>query len=83
MNIALVQQSNRIKQIKFNVFGMHMLAEGHDREWRFYYCGSEGKRRPANDIVATNITESKLEQYLDDIYHEMATLSNSTVKREE
>jgi hypothetical protein len=83
VNIALTQPSNLIKQIKFNVFGMHMLAEGRDRKWRFYYCGSEGKRRPANDIAATNISESELEQYLDDIFHEMATSGNSTVKREE
>ena len=83
MNIALAQLRNRIKQIKFNVFGMHMLAEGRDRKWRFYYRGSEGKRRPANDIVATNISESELEQFLGDIFHEMATLDNNTVKREE
>ena len=61
---------------------MHMLAEGRDRKWRFFYCGREGKMRPANDIVATNISESELEQFLGDIFHEMATLNNDTVKRE-
>ena len=62
---------------------MHMIAEGCDRKWRFYYCGSEGKRRPANDVVATNISENELEKFLGDIFHEMATLNNDTVIREE
>ena len=61
---------------------MRMLAEGSGRKWRFFYCGNDGKIRPAHDIVAPDITEDELEQFLGDNFHEMATLSNATVKRE-
>jgi len=71
-----------MKRLRFDVFGRDVLVEKHERGWRVFYRGSEGKRRPATDIVIPpNIEESKLAQYLDDLCHEWATDRNRTVKR--
>ncbi len=60
-----------------------MIAEGCGRQWQFLYYGNGGKCRPAHDLVATDISEDELEKFLGDIFHEMATFSNPTVKRED
>lgn len=71
-----------MKSIKFNVFGRDVLIEKNEDGWQAFYLGSEGKRRPARDIVVPpNVEESKLTQYLDDLCHEWATDRNKSVKR--
>ena len=68
--------------LKFDVFGIDVLIVKADDGWKAYYLGSEGKRRPANDIsVPPNITESEMVQYLDDLCHEWATDRNNSVKK--
>jgi hypothetical protein len=47
-----------------------------------FYLGTDGKRRPATDItVPSNIAESEILQYLDDLCHEWATDRNNCVKQ--
>ena len=71
-----------MKSLKFNVFGRDVLIEHNGNGWQVFYLGTEGKRRPARDIVIPpNIEESKLTQYLDDLCHEWATDRNNSVKR--
>lgn len=71
-----------MKSLKFNVFGRDVLIENNGNGWQVFYLGTEGKRRPARDIVIPpNIEESKLTQYLDDLCHEWATDRNNSVKR--
>jgi hypothetical protein len=71
-----------MKSIKFDVFGRDVLLEKNESGWEVFYIGSEGKRRPARDIVVPpNIQESKLAQYLDDLCHEWATDRNNSVNR--
>jgi len=60
--------------LKFEVFGLKVLVLKVECGWKTFYLGTEGKRRPAIDIVVpANITESEIEQYLDDLCHEWAS----------
>lgn len=71
-----------MKTLKFDVFGRDVLIVRKDGGWKAYYLGSEGKRRPATDIIVpANITESGMAQYLDDLCHEWANDQNNTVKK--
>ncbi len=71
-----------MKSLKFNVFGKHVLVTEHNGGWTTYYLSTEGKRRPAIDIVVpSDIQESEIGQYLDDLCHEWATERNPVVKR--
>jgi len=52
------------------MFGRDVLIVETGGRWEAFYLGSEGKRRPAKDImVPADIEESKLTQYLDDLCH--------------
>ena len=68
--------------LKFEVFGRVVLVTKVDQGWKSFYCGTEGKRRPAADIVIPNGTaESELCQYLADLCHEWATSRHPEVKK--
>jgi hypothetical protein len=58
---------------KFDVFGKVMVAELSATGWQLFVMGIDGKRSPAGVIVPSVVAEDELCQYLDDIYHEMAT----------
>ncbi|MEO1244595.1 MAG: hypothetical protein AAFX56_02830 [Pseudomonadota bacterium] len=67
--------------LTFDVFGRLVLLEGGEDRWTAYYPGSEGKRRPAEDIVIPpGIAESELRQYLADLCHEWAKHRHPDVK---
>ena len=71
-----------MKTLKFDVFGRAVLIVETGSGWEAYYLGNEGKRRPARDIIVpSNIDESEIAQYLDDLCHEWATDRNNSVKR--
>jgi hypothetical protein len=40
-----------MKSLKFNVFGRRVLVVSSEDGWQAFYLGTEGKRRPAIDIV--------------------------------
>ena len=69
-------------RIKLDVFGRLMLAEHTPAGWRVFDLGPDGKRSLAKDTVVPNfISESELDQYLADIFHESATKQSSGVRR--
>ena len=71
-----------MKTLKFDVFGRAVLIVETEGGWEAHYLGNEGKRRPARDIIVpSNIDESEIAQYLDDLCHEWATDRNNSVKR--
>ena len=71
-----------MKSLKFDVFGREVLIVEKDGGWEAFYLGSEGKRRVAKDIVVpSDISESQMRQYLDDLCHEWSTDRNNSVKR--
>lgn len=68
--------------IKLNVFGRPVLVERRGDDWVAYYLGSEGKRRPAEDImIPASIGESELVRYVADLCHEWATARHPNVVR--
>ena len=68
--------------LKFDVFGRMVIVMRVRETWKAYYAGSEGKRRPATDIVIpASIDEAGLCQYLSDLCHEWATSSHLDVKQ--
>ena len=68
--------------IKFDVFGRGVLVSRSGKHWKAYYLGDDGKRRSAPDIVIpSDLGESQIEQYLDDLCHEWASEKHTGVKR--
>jgi len=50
-------------------------------EWLAFYCGNEGKKRKAEGLfIPGALSEAEVIEYIDDLFHEMATPSNSSVK---
>jgi len=67
--------------MKFDVFGKEVEVLRIGNKWQVFYLGSEGKKRPAADIVIPAATkEHDVALYLADIYHEFATHKNPEVK---
>ena len=69
--------------MKLNVFGKKIIEIiRKDDEWQAFYLGNEGKKRKAEGlIIPSSIHESEIDEYIADLFHEMATPSNSQVKR--
>jgi hypothetical protein len=70
-----------INRLKFDVFGRIMIAERSGHAWKLFVVGGDGKRSPADVVVPHFVRESELEQFLDDIFHEMATRERPSVRR--
>jgi len=71
-----------MRTLSFDVFGTQILVSRVKDRWVAYYLGTEGKRRPASDIVVPADTpESEIAQYLGDLCHEWATHRYHSVKR--
>ena len=63
-------------ELKFNIFGTLIAVTGSYGDWRAFYLGTEGKRRPADFIVPRDVMEDDLCEYLADLFHENATPRN-------
>jgi len=71
-----------MKTLTFDVFGRNVLIVETESGWQAYYQGSEGKRRPARDIILpSDLAESEIARYLDDLCHEWATDENKSVSK--
>jgi hypothetical protein len=66
---------------KFDVFGRVMVANRTEDAWSLLVLGPDGKRAPADVVVPAFVSEDQLLQYLDDLYHELATRERPCVKR--
>jgi hypothetical protein len=67
--------------MKLNVFGRNVEIVRRNENWDVFYCGNDGKKRKAEDIlIPGSIEESELVQYISDLCHEWATSRNSEVK---
>ncbi|EPF2931101.1 DUF7661 family protein [Vibrio parahaemolyticus] len=59
--------------LKFNVFGRIMSVYREADNWVLYRESDAGVRTKVYDVVIpSDLTETELAQYLDDIYHEYA-----------
>lgn len=69
-------------RLTFDVFGRRVIVETAERGWKAFYAGSDGKRRPARDIVIPeDIAEAEIERYLADLCHEWASERSPCVRR--
>lgn len=64
---------------RYNVFGRIIAIERIDDAWVCYLVDNDGKRRPAELAIPSDIPHIELAQYLFDIYHEVATPTNGDV----
>jgi hypothetical protein len=65
----------------FDVFGKIMCAEWTDNGWRLLILGTDGKHFASDVVVPSFVTEDELAQFLDDIFHELASPERPCVKR--
>lgn len=70
-----------MQEFKFNIFGTLIAVCGTVGEWRAFFLGAEGKRRPADFIVPGDVAEEDLCEYLADLFHEHATPRNGNAVR--
>ena len=64
---------------RYNVFGRIIAIERVNDNWSCYLIGNDGKRRPAELAIPSDLPHAELAQYLYDIYHEAATPTNGDV----
>lgn len=69
------------EQFAFDVFGKRMVVERAAEGWRLWRPGPDGKRSPVEVEIPAFVAENELLQYLDDVYHELATPANPCVRR--
>jgi hypothetical protein len=71
-----------MRGVKLDVFGRLMLAERTAAGWQLFDLGFDGKRTQAKDVVIPDfISDTELEQYLADIFHESATGKHPGIRR--
>lgn len=68
-------------QHRFNVFGKLVVITGAPGGWSAFLLGTDGKRRKADFVVPSSLTESDLCQYLSDLFHESASSTQPSVTR--
>ncbi len=68
--------------MKLDIFGRMIVEIIRDNEeWHAFRLGNEGKKRMLNDIkIPSDLPESELVGYVEDVYHEWATPNNYHVR---
>ena len=61
---------------------LHFHDQTNQSQWSMFYLSDDGKRRPALDIfVPKFVSESVIENFLEDICHEWTTEKHNSVRR--
>ncbi len=69
-------------KIRFNVFGKIMSVHRINDEWQLFTESNTGIRAKVYDvIIPSELSESELESFLDDIYHEYSSEEHERVIR--
>ena len=68
-------------RLVFDVFGARMEVERAADGWRLWRLGTDGKRSPVEVSIPAFVAEDELLQYLDDVFHEVATPEHPSVRR--
>jgi len=58
--------------LRYNVFGRIVLIRRDGAAWRAFSVGADGKRAPAGFEVPDFLGEDEIEQFLFDLFHELA-----------
>ena len=70
------------KTIRFDVFGRSMTVVRRDDRWLLLSVSGTGINSPVPGVqIPSDLEEKELEQFLDDIFHEHASVENPAVTR--
>ena len=69
------------QELRFDVFGRRVAIVRQAGQWRTFYLGNEGKRRPADFQIAPDVPPDQLIEHLDALFHEHATPRKRVVVR--
>ena len=70
------------KPIRFDVFGKPMAVVRRDNRWLLLSITGTGINSPVSGVeIPPDLEEKELDQFLDDIFHEQASLENPAVIR--
>ena len=69
--------------MRYSVFGRKVIEITRcDSEWQAFFIGNEGKKRNAEGVlIPSSLGKDEIEDYLADLFHEWATISNGEVKK--
>jgi hypothetical protein len=70
----------RSETLRFDVFGRRIDVERTMEGWAAFVPGDEGKRRPAQIAIPSELNADEIGQYLGDLFHEAATSKHPTVR---
>lgn len=77
----LMERNAPARRLEFDVFGKRILVERSADGWQAFRPGPEGKRSPLDIVIPASVGQHELLQYLDDLYHELATPANPCVRQ--
>lgn len=77
----LMERDAPARRLEFDVFGKHVLVERSADGWQAFRAGPDGKRSPLEIAIPASVGEHELLQYLDDLYHELATPASPCVRQ--
>ena len=69
-----------MQRLRFDVFGRRIDVEATSDGWAAYVPGNDGKRRPAGFAIPSELAADAIAQYLDDLFHEGATVMHPSVR---
>jgi hypothetical protein len=76
-----MRKLHKNKRLRFDVFGTQMVIERRNEQWLLFNVSNHGLLTRITDVaIPAELTDSELITYLDDIFHEKATLENAAVK---
>ena len=67
--------------MRFCIYTRIVDIERKEDGWQVMAVGSDGKRRPAGFVIPDFVEEHELVQYLEDLFHESASPTNSDLRR--
>lgn len=69
-----------MQRLRFDVFGRRIDVEATADRWIAFLPGADGKRRPADIAIPSDLKVDGIVQYLDDLFHEAATPEHPRVR---
>jgi len=67
-------------RLTIDAFGRRILVEATADGWAAYIPSQDGKRRPADFAIPSDLDPAEIAGYLDDLLHEHATADHPAVR---
>jgi len=76
-----MKQALKNTRLKFDVYGTQMIVERQNEQWLLFNVSNHGMLTRNRDVaIPADLVDSELIAYLDDLFHESATLENTEIK---